>query len=275
VDTIVIYHGNCDDGFGSAIAAYKALGDQVEYIPAEHGSLPPDVTGKKVYILDFSYKKDVMLSIASAASEVILLDHHVTAQNDLEELFASGLIQGKFDMTQSGAVMSWQYFHSAPLPQLFLHIQDRDLWQFKLPYTQEITAALQNYPQTFENWLPFLEDLQPLIDQGKPIQQFFKRQIEALLNRCYRATIAGFDVPIVNAPSMFASDLGDIMTQGEPFAAIFHFNHKGTSFSLRSTDKGENVSAIAELFGGGGHRNAAGFKLDHCFNGLALAPTKK
>jgi nanoRNase/pAp phosphatase (c-di-AMP/oligoRNAs hydrolase) len=39
----------------------------------------------------------------------------------------------------------------------------------------------------------------------------------------------------------------------------------GTSaiFSLRSTEEGLDVSEIAKLYGGGGHKHAAGFKVPH------------
>jgi hypothetical protein len=36
----------------------SVLGDRAEYHPRKHGELPPDVTGKNVVILDFSFKND-------------------------------------------------------------------------------------------------------------------------------------------------------------------------------------------------------------------------
>ena len=36
-----------------------------------------------------------------------------------------------------------------------------------------------------------------------------------------------------------------------------------TSFSLRSTQQHEDVSAVAKCFGGGGHRNASGVSLNY------------
>ena len=51
----VIYHANCTDGFGSAYSAWKLLGNRAEYYACKHGTPPPDVTGKNVVILDFSF----------------------------------------------------------------------------------------------------------------------------------------------------------------------------------------------------------------------------
>lgn len=52
-----------------------------------------------------------------------------------------------------------------------------------------------------------------------------------------------------------------IIKSGYPFVACI--NSDGKTVSLRSDKNGNNfdVSAIARRFGGGGHRNASGFKL--------------
>ena len=57
------------------------------------------------------------------------------------------------------------------------------------------------------------------------------------------------------------SDAGHLMAQGEPFAACYWDTLDGRVFSLRSTDEGLDVSAIASEYGGGGHAQAAGFKV--------------
>ncbi len=51
----VIYHADCTDGFGAAYSAWKQLGNRAEYHACKHGTTPPDVKGKNVVILDFSY----------------------------------------------------------------------------------------------------------------------------------------------------------------------------------------------------------------------------
>jgi len=78
-----IYHGNCADGFGAAWVVRKALGDDVEFVPGVYGQEPPDVTGKDVVIVDFSYKYDVLRALAVAANSIIVLDHHKSAADDL------------------------------------------------------------------------------------------------------------------------------------------------------------------------------------------------
>lgn len=79
-------------------------------------------------------------------------------------------------------------------------------------------------------------------------------------------TIAGHDVPVASLPYTLTSDAGHMMAQGETFAACYWDTAEGRVFSLRSTiESGTDVSAIAALFGGGGHAQASGFKVprDH------------
>ncbi len=74
-------------------------------------------------------------------------------------------------------------------------------------------------------------------------------------------TIGGWDVPVANLPYTMSSDAGHRLAQGEPFAACYWDTPNGRVFSLRSTDDGLDVSAIAKQYGGGGHEHAAGFRL--------------
>jgi uncharacterized protein len=75
--------------------------------------------------------------------------------------------------------------------------------------------------------------------------------------------IGGFDVPVANLPYTLSSDAGHLMAQNEPFAACYWDTPDGRVFSLRSSDAGQDVSAVAKSYGGGGHRNAAGFQVPH------------
>ena len=74
----VIYHADCTDGFGAAYAAWKHLGNRSEYYACKHGSPPPDIKGKVVAILDFSYDnkttKQMIKDLKNKASVVIKLD---------------------------------------------------------------------------------------------------------------------------------------------------------------------------------------------------------
>ena len=52
---IVIFHGGCADGNASVWCFWKVYGDSFEYYPGIFSKEPPDVKGRDVYMVDFSY----------------------------------------------------------------------------------------------------------------------------------------------------------------------------------------------------------------------------
>lgn len=259
--SICIYHGNCADGFGAAWAVRKALGD-IDFIPAKYGEQPPDIQGEDVVIVDFSYKRPVLLEMAEAANSIVILDHHKTAAEDLIDLPAN--VIAEFDMNRSGAMMAWNHFfpNQTP-PPLLLHIQDRDLWRFALKNTREIQASLFSYPYDFQIWDELMAvDVSNLAHDGRVLERKHFKDIDELLDVTTRSMcIAGHVVPVANLPYTMVSDAATRLAKGHPFAACYWDTPQGRVFGLRSTDDGLDVSEIAKQYGGGGHRNAAGFRV--------------
>src|SRR6185369_16472925 len=148
--TLCIYHGNCADGFGAAWAVRKALGE-IDFHAGVYQEDPPDVAGKDVVMVDFSYKRPVLLEMAKNAKSILIIDHHKTAAEDLVNLPANVIT--KFDMNHSGAVLTWKHFFPDQEPPiLLLHIEDRDLWRFALQNTRQIQASVFSYPYDFKIW---------------------------------------------------------------------------------------------------------------------------
>jgi len=264
---LVIYHGNCLDGFGAAYAAqrhFSAQGVEAEFFAASHGEPMPDCAGREVYVVDFSFKRLQMKQLCEAAARVTVLDHHISAQEDLEGLEAEhDNLEVVFDMSRSGAVITWEYFHRQPTPHLLLHVQDQDLWQFKLEGTRDINAALMSYPFDFALWhevASSAERFNILLREGEAINRFRREMIGSYKARAVLGRIAGYEVPIVNCPRAITSELVGELAEGHPFAAGYQDKGTKRSWSLRSSrNGGEDVAKVAALFGGGGHKNAAGF----------------
>lgn len=302
---ICIYHGNCADGFGAAWAVRQALGD-IEFHPGVYQSPPPDVTGRVVVMVDFSYKRDVLLEMARNAYGVLVLDHHKSAVEDLKadsnyivdmgeytgrlswQRFMDNVMQDRcegapygrvytiFDQNKSGAGLAWDFFHDdAPRPALLNRIEDRDLWRFHFPDTRAVQAAVFSYPYDFDTWdLLFKADLSVLRTEGEAIERKHHKDIAELVKAFRREMcIGGHWVPVANLPYTLTSDAGHLMCepyaspnlQGDmvtpPFAACYWDTPDGRVFSLRSRDEGMDVSEVAKQYGGGGHRNASGFRV--------------
>ncbi|WBO23984.1 hypothetical protein [Sphingomonas abietis] len=286
---VMIYHASCADGFGAAWAAWKRWGASVEYIPASHGSTPPDVAGKHVLIGDFSYKLPVLEEMLQSAASIVILDHHKSAEADLAPFVATAAAANPFevtamlraladlhrppciavfDMERSGARMVWDFCHSTPAPRLVALIEDRDLWRFAYPEAKEFALWLRAEPFSFERWTEIDAIMaEPARAAGikaeaDAMQRFYDQKCSEIISTARLEPILGHMVPVVNCPSAFASDVGNSLLNEFPdaaFSACYSEGRKGRTFSLRSEGGRADVSLIAARFGGGGHRNAAGF----------------
>lgn len=261
---ICIYHGNCADGFTAAWIVRKALGPECEFHAGFYKEPPPDVTGKDVYIVDFSYDRKIMEELVEKSFNVTHIDHHDSAIKAM-----AGYENKKFikfyspDNTESGAMLTWMYFFSDDaIPNFVKHIDDRDRWQFKLPGTREIQANVFSYEYTFENWDKLFEmDVEQQIKDGTAIERSNMKNIRELMGVVVRRmNIGGYNVPVANIPYQFGSDMCMLLAEGEPFAAYYYDKPTHREFGLRSAQDGVDVSKIAAIYGGGGHFHASGFR---------------
>jgi oligoribonuclease NrnB/cAMP/cGMP phosphodiesterase (DHH superfamily) len=264
---ICIYHGNCADGFGAAWVFARHADREHDFHAGVYQTAPPNVEGRDVYLVDFSYKRAVVEQICEKATRVVLIDHHKTALEDLAPLIESKRIEALVSLEKSGATLAWEWFHGhKEPPQLLKHIEDRDLWRFALAGTREIQANVFSYPYDFDVWDELMErPVGDLIAEGKAIERKHFKDIHELLGVTTRQmNIGGYVVPIANLPYIHVSDAAHALcTPGTPFAGCYWDTPKGRVFGLRSTDDGVDVSEIAKQYGGGGHRNAAGFTVGY------------
>lgn len=275
MSTIVVYHSPCQDGFTAAWACWLKHPDW-EYFPAIYGQDPPDVTGKDVYLLDYSYKRPVLIELAKKSKSITILDHHKTAEKDLSDLVGveEDSIKVTFDMNKSGARLAWDHFHGMSThrrPMLIDYVEDRDLWKFQFPETKDLSAWLFSFDYDFKTWIDLREILDDPISRkeaknyGEAIQRKHNKDIKELLTMVARTVnIKEYEVQVANLPYTMASDAANLLAQQNPklFGATYFQDKEGYYvFSLRSIEGGEDVSEIAKRFGGGGHKHAAGFRI--------------
>ncbi|AWP22562.1 phosphohydrolase [Acidiferrobacter sp. SPIII_3] len=274
--TLCIYHANCADGFGAAWIVRKALGPAaVAFHAATYNREPPDVRGRNIVLVDFSYPRPalpaarpVLESMLEDAHSIRLLDHHVTARDDLAGLTHPKLT-AVFDLDQSGVGVTWRhYFPDRPLPPLLAHVQDMDLYRFALPRTREILSAVYSYPYDFDTWSRLMRSsLGRLVREGAILRRARDKDLTELgdrltgvqpcILRLGRDQVAG---PAYNVPYMFVG-LAQEAAKMYPFAATYWITGPSVRFSLRSREGGTDVAALAQQYGAGGHVHAAGFEV--------------
>jgi oligoribonuclease NrnB/cAMP/cGMP phosphodiesterase (DHH superfamily) len=170
----------------------------------------------------------------------------------------------KFAIEHSGAMLTWNHFFpEQEPPSLLRHIEDRDLWRFALQSTRQIQACVFSFPYDFDVWDALMTArLDDLAREGQAIERKHFKDIRELLAETTREmVIGGHRVPVANLPYTMSSDAGHELAKGRPFAACYFDTPNGRVFSLRSRNEGEDVSEVAKQYGGGGHRNAAGFRV--------------
>ena len=257
----VIYHANCIDGFTAAYVAWLKHGEAAEYLPAQYGDEPPDVTGSDVLVVDFSYPRAVLTSMKEKAASLSVLDHHKTARQELE-----GLDFCHFDMARSGAGLAWdELFTGVKRPPLIDYVEDRDLWRWQLAESREVSAWISSWKREFEGWKKLDEDLRlrrgDAVREGAAILRALDGYVEGLSDKGRVCRVGDHSVPVINTTHA-TSELVGALAKEHPFAVGWFEREDGKFvYSLRS--RGDfDVSEVAKQFGGGGHRNAAGFTVD-------------
>lgn len=283
--TTIFYHAHCADGFASAFAAWLVFGDRpgVQYLPVSYGQPVPDLAGghgkHTVYILDFSWPRPVLEALAARedVEAVTVIDHHQTAAADLAGIPwidinfpQASKIRAFFEMERSGAVLAWLHFHYTTVPELFRYVQDRDLWQWKLPNSRAISAALKlRKYRNFDSWRELLsgwdDHIKPrLVLEGSAIVEAEETMLDGLAE-LREGKIDGHGRSYVRCNSpVLQSELCERLLRDDPDAAYADVWAEWDGVrrhSLRARQGDDvDVSAIAKSHGGGGHRCAAGYK---------------
>lgn len=286
---LVLYHGACTDGFTSALLMYlffKATGQEAEFKPVNYNEpIPTGFEGKNLYILDFSYSTEVMEYFAESAKSITMLDHHETAADmyqgygERRHYMGSCPVEIRIDKDYSGAGLTFKYLSELELnscPLDFLHnpriqklvygVQDYDLWLFKCGNTRIYNELLQMIPKTLEMWEQvFLHENEEEFEKrfGKALNY---HEVNENLAQNYAkkhevVKFCGYQIPVVNVPRDFANRVCEILNEDKPFSMSFVVSAKELYCSLRSRPNTVDVSEVAELFGGGGHKTSAGFRI--------------
>ncbi len=270
----IIYHASCFDGFCSAWLCHKVW-PNAEFIPANYGWKPPDVTNKNVLIVDFSYPRSILLELKEKAASLQVLDHHETAKDELQDLdFCT------FDMKRSGAGLTWDYLAKhEPFPEwatarrhwLVEYVQDRDLWLKELPNSNAINACLRSYPLDFSVWDKLAQRTpQDFIIEGEAILRHQQQTINHHLKYLEKIKISDLIGKgcACSDPHIWSELMACAFERDPslPFAVVWCDTINGERlYSIRTQKDGLHAGNLAKLLGGGGHPGSAGFKVNYSF----------
>ncbi len=271
VKKLCFYHAGCPDGFGAAWSVRSAWGEEPHYIARGHEDRvrPGECDDALVAFVDIAPMRDELLQLAESAAQILIVDHHITARDRLacdpgfvDEFEAEGHVL-HFDMNHSAAVLAWQYFRpNDPLPDLLRYVEDQDLWNWVLPNSEAINAAIASYPRDWETWTRLATDpIEQLAEQGEPILRATRIEVARRLEHAKPVAIGTGRIEAVNATnhrSQIGHELATRARFGESWGLVYRTEGREVYASIYSIGD-LDVSEVAVRYAGGGHKNASGF----------------
>lgn len=265
--TICFYHGGCADGILSA-AIVKHKHKNTECIGCKYGDNPDEATYKDaiVYISDFSFEPQVMKNILLKSKQVHWNDHHQTAKDKNPELWNDKNVPGLRQMDKAGCMLTWNYIYPDSNPPLIVvRINDRDLWKNEYPDSTIFHEAFDHFITIPENVLDYElfwndERIKELKTVGTILAEAKTKRVDRAFKIGFERNIQGKRTWCVNS-TIDTSDIGNYsVKQGYDAAIVFSKTRDVWHYSVRSIDN-KTALEIATHYGGGGHPNAASFKL--------------
>lgn len=286
----IIYHHKCIDGFSGFylfLKTNKWKSKPIVYPDFPFSNkCPPNIDGKNVIVIDVAYKPKIIKQIADKAKKLLFIDHHKTIINDINNLNLKYPHKIVYDVNECGASLVWKYFFKNKKKPLFLkYIRDNDLgiWEFKNTFNL-ISSIEVNYPRnpdikTLKKWDDLLieKNIKKLIEKGriyneykkyiinntKPIFKYFPsnkfvNKKNSIINKKgkYKVAVVMYGCPDISIVGKTIMEKTNV-----DFCLIWRYNIKNKLYTISLRSTYIDVGEIAKIFGGGGHKLAAGFSL--------------
>lgn len=268
------YHNDLDGRCAGAIVAqYENNYNKNDFFEVDYVmELPLDKIQKdeKVYLVDYSFKKNTVWQlekILEKTKNVIWIDHHTSSLNLENELSWIKDIPGLRRDKISGAVLAYIYLHDVQFDDLPYPVQlvsDYDCWQYKFdPDTTYFKLGIEteNFDALDDIWFDLLRKhpiVYELIKTGKIIKNYIDQN-----NNYYRSHFA-YETEIEGLKCLVVNKKTNSWVFGEkyyeyPIVMLWVFDGEKYIYSIFTNNENVDCSKIAEKYGGGGHRGAAGF----------------
>lgn len=231
-----------------------------------------------VYIVDFSILPEQMTELLQITNNVVWIDHHESAIKRYKD-FDTSQIRGIQKVGVAGCVLTYIYlfeltdrgrpgkqkkFEDAMItkvPMFTRLIGDRDIWAWVFEErTAKFCAGMLVYDTdpTSEIWEDAMKDTKPIEATGEVVLAYQHVHNQEMLKAyAFETEFEGHKCIACNVgrvSSQFFSDLAN------KYDIMMPFVFDGNVFTVSLyTVKGIDVSEIAEKYGGGGHKQAAGF----------------
>lgn len=273
------YHNDIDGRCAGAIVAnFTDNYDKRDYYEVDYVmQLPLDKIqdGEQVWFIDYSFKENTLYvfdNLINRNCDIIWIDHHTSSINLQEQHKELKLIKGIRQDGISGAGLTYMYLHECSfdnIPYYVKLVSDYDCWLYKFePDTTHFKLGIETVPYDALDciWTNLESDdktisnhtLHNAINKGKLIKQYIDQDNTYYRDHfAYESEIEGHKCLVVNRKSnswIFGEKYKEY-----PIVMVWVFNGSKYTYSIFSSSKDIDCSKIAEKYGGGGHKGAAGF----------------
>lgn len=286
---LVLTHENCSDGYCAAVIAHWCEPKDTIFRETQPSGLEQYLVSlfsaiarpTSIRCFDLSFSPEALALCLEQTPDVEIYDHHKTT---VDRFGGTLPPQVHYDVARSGARLAWDYYMDTPSPALVNLIEARDLWLFeRVQQSREITDVLyatyspRHSEENLKDWTALLlKDMayfEEMLQTSSVLLRAKQLQIDEALRGGAQRTLQMGDhtyAAFVCNSDTHISDLGNAAlrlqntdgTRRYDLALLWSWKeqHQHFTVSLRSCNESPaDVSQIAAHFGGGGHRNAAGF----------------
>ena len=268
---LCIYHIADHDGKGSG-AVVKSVFPEIELLGLNHDmEIPYDLIEKheKVVVCDFALPVEYMFKL-SETIDFTWIDHHASVIDKYEEELAKGRnpIKGLRRVGQAAIELCWEYFYpNRDVPLGITLLAKNDLFDLSDPRVRPFEFAMQSFgvnTPSDEIWTELFEnrlDIEEMIQDGQRILGWINvRNYRLVRSMAFESEIDGYKCICANMPQGYSSFYDSVENRDSYDVMINFYMNKNQKWNLSfySSKKNVDVSKIAEKFGGGGHRGAAG-----------------
>lgn len=286
---LVCYHKSDLDGKCSAAVVGRHYNWNVDFLGSDYNYQPPISKiaslkgGDKFYLLDLSFKPDQMRRIKRLSEangfRFIYIDHHISACRLYSDLGLDGLLE----TSAAACELTYRFFYpNKPIPIAVKLLSDYDTWQIGksnwrseiLPFQFGMRVFNTNPGETIL-WSSLLD-----IEKGSHLWKLILNRGDAIV-RYLEKTWAGLqaqccDMHLGVIPCKVLSGKFNSMAFGnlvEETLCVCLELCSNRLWKIHLYSKIYDVSKIAQRYGGGGHKGAAGFVCKNPFKYLKTKPS--
>lgn len=287
----IFYHNDLDGRCAACLVLSGTMTEEerVDLIEMDYNKEFPieDVhENEEVYIVDFSIEPEMMEKLLEKTNKVVWIDHHKSAiakysdfPHEIKGIRRNGVAGCMLTycylnhMTNCGhgEVTEFDESMTEKAPMFVKLIADQDVWTFKYENTREFVLGLSVYDTTptSDLWAELLKDeaddrefIDDIIEDGKLLMAYRDNLAERVCHATgFEAYFTDgkftYDCYTINASNINSDWFKSIDQDKYDILMSYYYDGTRYNYSLYSTKL--DVAEIAMKFGGGGHKDAAGF----------------